>query len=287
MWGENRPGITRKIVYCLSAVLVFALLAVLTFPNKAKESERTEYPVVILGDSLMGLCRDETSVTEFLGERLGKPVFNGAFGGTCMAVVSQGPSDNYTSELLNMVSLSKAIAADDFGVQKTIRSKQAVTEHFGDTIDELECIDFQKVEILILNFGLNDYHTGIPIDNAGNPMDETTYAGALRSVLATLKQTYPDMRIVLATPTYTWYLSNNLTCEEYVIGEACLEEYVETEISVAEEFGVEVIDLYHGLYVHGNWEDWQTYTIDGLHPNEYSREMIAGILAETIERENS
>lgn len=285
MWGENRPGTTHKMIYCLSAVLVFALLAVLTFPNRAKELERTEYPVVILGDSLMGLCRDETSVTALLGKRLGKPVFNGAFGGTCMASLPQVPSINYTSELLNMVSLSKAIAADDFGVQRTIRSKQPVTEYFGGTVEELERIDFQKVEVLVLVFGVNDYHAGIPLDNEKNRLDESTYGGALRSVLTTLKQTHPNMKIVLVTPTYAWYPSDNLTCEEYVTGSAYLEEYVEKEVSVAEEFGVEVIDLYHGLYIHEDWEDWQTYTTDGLHPNEYAREMIAEILAETINEE--
>lgn len=283
MWGKSRPGMIHRIVYCVSTVLVFVLLVGLTFPDRTKDLERTQYPVVVLGDSLMGLCRDETSVTELLSKRLGKPVFNGAFGGTCMAVQPQAASVNYTSELLNMVNLSKAIAADDFGVQKTIRSKRTITEYFGDTIAELERIDFEKVEVLILNFGLNDYHAGISIDNEKNPLDESTYGGALRSVLTTLRLAYPRMRIILATPTYSWYLSNNLTCEEYVTGQARLEEYVEKEVSVAEEFGVELIDLYHGLYAHEVWEDWQNYTIDGLHPNETSRETIAGILAESID----
>lgn len=282
MRAEGRPGINLKIVYGMAAVLVFVLLMCLTFPDRQEDLERTEYPVVILGDSLVGLSRDETSVASLLSARLGQPVFNGAFGGTCMAVQEQEMSSNYTAELLNMVSLSKAIAADDFGVQQTARSRRVITDYFGDTIDELECIDFRQAETLILAFGINDYHAGIPMDNERNPMDESTYGGALRSVLTTLQGCNPNLRIILVTPTYAWYLSNRLTCEEYDTGAVFLEEYVEKEISVAEEFGVEVVDLYHGLYTHEVWEDWKTYTVDGLHPNEYGREMIAELLAEAI-----
>lgn len=282
MSGEGRTGTKLKIVYGAASVLAFALLVCLTFPDRQKDLERTEYPVVILGDSLVGLCRDETSVASLLSGKLEQPVFNGAFGGTCMAVQEQETSSNYTAELLNMVSLSKAIAADDFGVQQTARSRRVITDYFGDTIDELECIDFQQAEILVLAFGINDYHAGIPMDNERNPLDESTYGGALRSVLATLQRTNPNLRIILVTPTYAWYLSNRLTCEEYDTGAVFLEEYVEKEISVAEEFGVEVIDLYHGVYAHEDWEDWKTYTVDGLHPNEYGREMIAEKIAEAI-----
>lgn len=282
MSGEKKSGTNIKMIYWLTAALVFGLLCVLTFPDRQRELSREEYPVVILGDSLVGLCRDETSVPELLSNHLGQRVFNGAFGGTCLAVQPEETSTNYTAELLNMVSLSKAIVADDFGVQQTVRSRRVITDYFGDTVDELECVDFQKVEVLLLVFGLNDYHAGIPLENADNPLDESTYGGALRSVLTSLRQVNPNMRIVLVTPTYTWYLSEHLTCEEYDTGEFYLEDYVEKEKEIGEAFGVEVIDLYHGLYTHENWKDWKIYTEDGLHPNEDARRMIAQILSETI-----
>ncbi len=271
-----------NIAYSAFAVLLFTLLLLLTFPDRQEGLVRTEYPVVILGDSLVGQCRDETAVAELVSDILDRPVFNGAFGGTCMVLQEREIADSYTTELLNMVSLSKALAADDFGVQQTARSRRVITDYFSDTIDELECIDFQKVEVLVLAFGINDYHAGIPMDNPAKPMDETTYAGALRSVLTTLQKAYPHMRIVLVTPTYAWYRSNGLTCEEYDTGAVYLEEYVEKELAVAEEFQVEAVDLYHGVYTHETWEDWKLYTEDGLHPNEEGRRMIAGIVAEQI-----
>jgi lysophospholipase L1-like esterase len=274
----------KKIAYFLTAALLFALLWTGTFHSRQESLERVEYPVVILGDSLMGQCRDETSVAEILSGLLGKPVFNGAFGGTCMAIQEQEMSINYTAALLSMVSLSRAFAADDFGVQQTVRGRRAVTEYFVSTVDELERIDFEKVETLVIAFGINDYHAGIPTDNADNPKDETTYGGALRSVLEIMQSSYPNLRIVLATPTYSWYLSQELTCEEYDTGSVYLEGYVEKELSVGSEYGVEVIDLYHDLYVHDVWEDWERYTEDGLHPNENGRKLIAEALAKGLQQ---
>lgn len=200
-----------------------------------------------------------------------------------MALQEQELEANYSMELLNMVNLSKALSADDFGAQQTVRSRREITDYFGDTVDELAVIDYRKVEILILAFGINDYHAGIALNNERNPLDESTYGGALRSVLTTLQKCYPDMRIVLVTPTYAWYRSKKMTCEEYKTGDAYLEEYVEEMCSVAEEFGIETIDLYHDLYSHQEWEDWKLYTEDGLHPNEDGRRLIADRLAACLQ----
>lgn len=249
-------------------------------PGGRGEQERMEYPVVILGDSIMGLCRDETSVSERLSEKIGKPILNGAFGGTCMVFQEQELTSNYNMELLSMACLVKAIAADDFGAQQTIRSRREATDYFEDTVDELARVDFQKVEILILEFGLNDYHAGIPLENEKDPMDESTYCGAMRSVLTTLRASCPNLEIVMVTPTYTWYLSNKLTCEEYETGPAFLEDYVNAELAIAEEYGIEILDLYHDFYTHEEWQDWKKYSEDGLHPDEAARERIAEKIAQ-------
>lgn len=278
---ESRKTKTLKIVYGVVAVMLLVVLAICTFPNRQEGLVRSGFSVVILGDSLTGQCRDETSVARQLELLLEKPVYNGAFGGTCLAM-QENAEDNYTTDLLNMVSLSKAMVADDFGVQQTVRSKRAVTDYFGYVIDELEGIDFHQVDVLVLAFGINDYHAGIPMDNEKNPFDENTYGGALRSVLTSLQKEYPNLRIVLSTPTYAWYVSKGLTCEEYDTGAVYLEDYVAKEISIAEEFGVEVVDLYHDVYAHEKWEDWKIYTEDGLHPNESGRKLLAEKIADVI-----
>lgn len=188
----------------------------------------------------------------------------------------------YTKDGLSMVSLARAIYMNDFGVQETIRIRESATEYFYDTITSMEYIDYSKAKVVFIEQGINDYHAGVPIENAKNPYDQYTYKGALRSTIQYLREAHPHLRMILVTPTYSWYTVPHLTCEEMDEGGGILEEYVTAQMQVAEEMGVEIIDLYHDFYTHDEWEDYMIYTTDGLHPNENGRNMIATRLVEYL-----
>lgn len=270
-------------VYCIFAAALFALLFCLTWQERENREEKRQAQIAVLGDSILGIVRDETSVTAKLEEKLGKPVFNGALGGTCLSRMDLEKRLGYTKDALSLAGLSKAIAAGDFGVQQTVRIRESATEYFAEAIDEMEALDFSQVEILLIGHGLNDYHGGARLYNEPEkPYDEYTFTGALRSSLTSIKRAYPEMRIILVTPTYSWYTVQGLTCEELDAGYGVLEDFVEAEKQVARELGVEVIDLYHDFYPHESWEDMTRYTDDGLHPNEAGREKIAGYLADYL-----
>ena len=86
----------------------------------------------------------------------------------------------------------------------------------------------------------------------------------------------------MVTPAYTWYTATGLTCEETDQGGGVLEDYVNAEIRLGEELGIEVVDLYHDCLPHENWWDWETYTRDGLHPNEAGRKLLSQKIAEAL-----
>lgn len=264
------------IIYSVVALLVFGILFAVTYG--AGEKEETSVRIVMMGDSVLGECRDETSVVSRLSALLGENIFNGALGGTGMSHLDREKRLASINESLSMVSFSKSIASEDFSVQQTARIRESMSFYFNETIDELAKIDFDTVDILIIEHGVNDYHAGIPIYNEEDPYDSYTFTGAIRSTVELIREKYPDMRIILITPTYTWYPNHDspeMTCEEYNLGGGVLEEYVNAEIALAESLGVEVIDNYHDLYSHDEWSDWERYTNDGLHPNEAGRELIA------------
>lgn len=272
----------NKFIYGTLSVVCFLILFGATWQRRGSDLERLEYSVVVLGDSILGECRDETSIPEQLETLMGKSVFNGALGGTCMGRMDGEMRLGYTKDCLSVTGLAKAILADDFGVQQTVRIRESATEYFEETIDEMQSIDFGQVEVLLIEAGVNDYHAGTPIYPVEDDYDEYTFTGALRSVIRDIQKAHPDIRIVLVTPTFTWYRERNLTCEEYNLGGGILEEYVNAQISVASEMGVDIIDLYHDFYPHENWEDWEIYSRDGLHPNEAGRTMIAEAIADYL-----
>lgn len=266
----------KEILYSGIALLCFVVLLALTYSHREERKPEQRYQMVVLGDSLLGgLNRGPESVPGLLAERLDMTVYNGTLGGTSMSYLDKEKRMGYTKDCLSMAALAKAIAAGDFGVQQTVRIRENATEYFPETIDGLEVIDFEQVEILLLEFGVNDYHVGTPIYPEKDVEDVYTFVGAIRSAVLDIRNAYPDVRIVLLTPTYSWYPPKELTCEEYDLGGGYLEEYVDAEIAVAGELGVEVIDLYHDVYPHETWEDWHVYTNDGLHPNETGSVLLA------------
>lgn len=265
-----------SIALVLFALITAAFARTSLIQNQSQKND--DYRIVIFGDSIIGECRDETSVTEIMGNMLSEPVFNAAFGGTCMSYTETDKRLAYTKDCLNMAGLSQAVYADDFSVQINSRIRESVTEYFDETIRELSDIDFTSVDIVFIEHGMNDYHGAIVMDNPDNPYDTHTFSGALRSSVKNLKAVNPDMRIILVTPTYSWYRDEQITCEEYNPGGGVLSEYIEKELELAKELGIETADIYHDFYSHDNWEDWEIYTNDGLHPNETGRRMIAEAL---------
>ena len=276
-------AITKKtIIYGIVSALLFAALFLLTFRDRSTVENRQQVDIVTFGDSVFGEVRDETAVPALLQETLGKTVFNAAMGGTGMARTAEEQRMDYPKGSLTLIGLSKAIYAKDFGVQHSGEFRESMMEYFPEVIEGLEKIDFSQVEMVLIQHGINDYHGGIPIENPENPYDEYSFLGALRSSVELLREVNPDMRIVLITPLYTWYESGTLTCEEVNYGGGVLEDYVNAELALAEELGLEVIDLYHDFLPQGSWEDYAPYTRDGVHPSEEGRYRIAEIIAEEL-----
>lgn len=272
----------RRIAYGLAAALLFVLIAVFTFRDRTRQMERWQARIVVFGDSVFGMPWDGTAVPDYLEQFLGEPVFNAAFGGTCVSRIDSEYRLDFSKDAISLVALTKALGAEDFGAQQTMYFRESNSENFADKIDSLETLDFSGVELVLIQHGLNDFYNGVPLENERNLYDEHTFKGAFRSSIRSLRQANPDVRIVLMAQTYTWYTQTGVTCEEYDLGCGNQEAYIQAEKEIAEELGVEFLDLYHDLFPHDSWEDWELYTVDGIHPNEAGRIMLAEIISEYL-----
>ncbi len=281
---RQKGGKKEKIIYGICGVcLVLALLPVLFDSGRRAQ---TQAEVLFLGDSIVGQYRDETSIPALVARQLDVTVANGAFGGTTMSLQNRENRDAYYWDGFSFSQLARAVAVQDFGVQQTIRTKDYVTSNFSEIVDELDVLDFSSVQTVIISYGMNDYTTGRPITNPENPEDPYTMEGAMRTGIRYLRQSYPQLRIIFISPTYCWFAntqgSTNDTCETSDYGGGYMEDYVKAQSRIAEECGVEYVDLYHGYYPHEAYEDWQLYTNDGIHPNEMGRQKIANTLVELL-----
>lgn len=278
-------GKGQTFLYGIIAMTLFAVWLLLPFWVRASGEEHQEAQIVVFGDSVMGEVRDETAVPARLRKLLEETVYNAALGGTCAARVEPERRLDYTKDSLSLVGLAKSVEADEFGVQQSIIMRENNTEYFEEAIDGLEAVDFSKVELVLLQQGINDYHAGILIENPSDPYDDRTFKGAFRTAVRCLRRANPSLQIYIITPTYTWYPLTGRTCEEADYGGGVLEEYVDAQHELAEELNVGIIDVYHDFYPHEKWEDWELYSRDGLHPNEAGREKLALRIAECLKQE--
>lgn len=276
----------RKALMCLIALLIVCAVLVIAL---RKEEKTIQYDIVVLGDSIVGnVGEGGVSFTSYLGEKLNKTAFKGGFGGTTMSLNDGLMWGSISSTEWSMVKLAEAICYDDWKSQMaTMAYAQSykginyqALNYFEETMEGLRQIDFDEVEILIVEHGSNDYNSGKALDNPENPYDIKTFGGALRRSLKLLKDRYPDLRIVLMSPLYCeWNMEKK--CYNTKIGNGgYLDEYVALEKEIAQEYSVEWIDAYHNS---GIWEDnVYQYLSDGFHLNAEGHNKIADFLAEYL-----
>lgn len=278
----KKQRIVREILYGLAALVCFGLILWFTLARNMESPARRDVQIVVFGDSIMGECRDETAVTSQMQEILGLQIYNCALGGTTFSRIDTERMLGCTKDCMSMTVMAASVRAEDFAIQNTANIREAATEYFQETLEGLAEINFNAVEVVFIQYGLNDYHGMSQLTNEQQPYDEYSFTGAIRKTIRTLQEAYPNMRIILVTPTYSWYTVNGLTCEEYDPGGGTLDLYVDTQLQLAGELGVEIIDVYHDFYPHDKWEDWEIYTRDGLHPNEAGRTLLAKTLSDYL-----
>ncbi len=282
----------KTIPYWIAAIVIFACSYLLWGHTAPGNEEENAVELLFLGDSVFGQERGETSVTMLVNERTGLEGINCAIGGT---ILSRGVREKdipleelslseANKRLLGMVALTDAAIHKDFGVQQSIYLKENILSYQPAVIEVLDGIDFEQVETLVFNHGINDAHGKVPLENTENPYDEFTFGGALRSVLENLQREYPDLRIIYVTPPFTWYPATMESCETLQYGEYSVEEYVNLALQICAAYNVETVDIYHELYTEHSIEAYELYTEDGLHPNENGRRLIAEAISECLER---
>lgn len=278
-WGKE-----KLIPIGIAAILAIGTIA--GVKAYATPDAETEYRVICLGDSILGNVRDDTSVTGVMESQLGYPVFNGCFGGTCASKSNTTNRRTYYEDSMNLVSIVDSIVSRDYSTQYyDIAANNYKLPYFYEAMKAFEDVDFRNAEIIFLEHGVNDYSAGRPLDDPDDSENVFTYGGALRYSIRRLKEFNPEARIVLVTPTYCYFVdytgewAGDCTTENY--GYGLLEDYVDLQISIAKEFGLEYIDDYRNLGIDAS--NAADYTIDGIHLNEEGRSLLASSLAEFVQ----
>ena len=239
------------------------------------EHRTLEYPVVLLGDSVIANDYYGDELDAMLAEGLGEPVFNGGFGGSYLSNQNLNVVETGGDESLSMEELVNSIITGDFLAQKSAVKRASRLDYYESRLETLSQIDFSKTHTLIMEHCVNDYASQIPPEQVG---------AALKEIIRKLQNKYPDMQIWVSSPTYCYIVvdGENLYCDTTDLGPFTLEEYVLVEQQVCEELGVGFVDNYHQDVI--TKETMDAYYLDGLHLNEAGRQVIADNILAAIKQ---
>lgn len=241
-----------------------------------------EKTIVNFGDSIFGNAQPPTDISTFLAEKTGATVYNCGFGGCRMS-----PHSTAEYHAFSMYKLADAISTGDFTEQEnavnstTVTLNNAIKSNFA----TLKTIDFSKVDIVTIAYGANDFN-GAQLDSEENPLDTTTFGGALRYSIETLLAAYPHLRIFILSTTWRFWINEN---NEYVddtnthtnsLGKLTSDYNAQLK-AVAEEYNLPFIDDYNiGI---GKYNRLYYFNAnDGAHHKTEGRKVIAAHLAKKL-----
>mgnify|MGYP004506416937 CR=1 FL=1 len=228
--------------------------------------------VVVFGDSIIGMTRDQTSVPAYAAAYTGAEVYNVGFGGCRMAV---HPTSGYAA--FSMWALADAVASGNYTLQDAQASNGS--DYFPEQLALLKTINFSGVDMIVIHYGTNDFAANVTIDNTSDDDDTATLCGALRYSLRKIMTAFPKIRIFVSAPIYRKWDSTG--AETYTNGSGKkLRDFCEALIGVAGEFNCPVIDGYKALGI--NTINNAAFSSDGTHLNDHGRkafgELIGGSL---------
>lgn len=243
-----------------------------------------ELNIVILGDQSIYYCSDETGIANLIAEKTGAKVTALSLPDTKIALTNPGFTLESSEDAFNLYYLTLSICGGKHGsydLQDSAVNYIENSDIYRDYVQSLREIDFSKVDILILSYGLNDY-----LQASRNIGDEVyseqpygtmdSLSGSLDSSLQNLNDRFPAMQVIISSPSFCIVKDeegNEIGADLYNPGNGSLGDYVAFAKGVAQSHQASFADNYFfSNFNAGNYEG--LLDEEGM-PNAAARELIA------------
>lgn len=239
--------------------------------------------VVNIGDSIFGALRPPHDISTAIADKTGAIVHNLGFGG-CMMAKRIDREDQTQWDAWSWYALSYAISTGDFTQQDdAIGAGNTLPAYFRTSYNLLKAMDWSRVNIITCGYGTNDWTyseggSSIMLDNESDKKDVKTLLGAFRYGAELIWETYPHISIVVVSPTYRFWLNDDLSFIEdsdtKIINNQKLSEFVEGLGNVSKEYKISFIDNYFEANINKqnriNFFDGK----DGTHHNSKGTKLL-------------
>ena len=239
--------------------------------------------IVVFGNAPFADDRDsENGLANMLSKITGANVYNCAIGDSKLACeqeffnVTEHPEDVFSLFYLSCLAVGYEYDAYFSDAKRNLTEIGEYPEDADEVIETLSTLDFNTVDAIIIMYDATDYFELSTMYNADNSEDITTFTGNLELGIAVLQSVYPDIRIIVASPTYAFAINEEgeyISSDRYAYnGHDVLSSYVIREGVSSLSKGVSFLDNFYGTF---NEDTAKDYLTDNLHLNKAGRELVA------------
>ena len=137
----------------------------------------------------------------------------------------------------------------------------------------------QNADAIVVFGGTNDYGHGDAPFGTLDSEDKYTFCGAVNSLIKTLKQNFPQAKLIFMTPIHR---ANE--AQPAMPDSKKLEDYVNAILTICKNHKVAVIDLFK---INPLDPADKEVVPDGLHPNDRGHAIMAQVIAEELLKLNN
>ena len=237
--------------------------------------------IVLFGNAPFADDRDSSdSLANLIAKETGANVYNCSISGSYLAAQERdfdptvAAMDAYC--LYWMVCLATGAPIDNYYVQAAEQLGDKTPADAEEVINTLKTLDFNTIDTVAIMYDATDYLLGNPMYNDDNPTDPTQFTGNLEASLDVLQSLYPQIRIIVMSPTYAYAVDENgdyISSDMYIYNNRdVLSTYVIKECYSANLHSVSFMDNLYGSITEDNAKEYLT---DNLHLNVKGRKLIA------------
>lgn len=245
----------------------------LSMPYYGIFEKKTNYDIVNLGDSIFGLQHNGFDISYNAQVKSGHIFANCGYGGTTAGIHQDSNYDIFTFH-----ALADAIYNGDFSTQEASTITSAFYKIRTETLKE---IDFDKVKLITIAYGTNDWNFGIVLDNKSNKYDVSTYCGGLRYGIEKILSKYPKIQLCLMSPTWRTFTDDDSDSHTNVNGNY-LKDFCDAMKGIAEEYHIPFFDHYN---IGINKFNYSVYLRDGTHPTYIDGiDLLSNVVASDVKK---
>nr|WP_300659550.1 SGNH/GDSL hydrolase family protein [uncultured Acetatifactor sp.] len=221
-------------------------------------------------DNLVNLMRDKT----------GANIVNCSISGSYLAAQeAELNAETNPWDIFNFYWLCHIAAQDEPVCEQYLKGLEILGDsappEARDVYDFLTSVDLNEVDAVVVMYDASDYLAGHEMYNDLNATDLTQFTGNTEAGIEYLQYFYPNIRIIVMSPTYAYGLDENgnyISSDIQRYGQDVLSTYVIKQYASCASRSVTFVDNLYGTITEDNADEYLT---DHLHLNVKGRKKVA------------